>query len=90
MLNESESRISRMLYKLTAELAMTMNIVAATHNISQNQLRELRATCIDEVKRTNGTYSLKGAVDNLQYSFKKQRAFSPKKRTFPPRGVVYP
>ncbi len=63
MLNESESRISRMLFKLTVELAMTMNIVAATHNIYPNQLRELRATCIDEVKRTNGTYSLKDAVD---------------------------
>lgn len=63
MLNDSESRISRMLFKLTVELAMTMNIVAATHNITQNQLRELRATCVNEVKRTNGTYSLKDAVD---------------------------
>lgn len=63
MLNESESRISRMLFKLTVELAMTMNIVAATHNITQSQLRELRATCVNEVKRTNGTYCLKDAVD---------------------------
>ena len=63
MLNDSESRISRMLFKLTVELAMTMNIVAATHNITQSQLRELRATCVNEVKRTNGTYSLKEAVD---------------------------
>ncbi len=63
MLNDSESRISRMLFKLTVELAMTMNIVAATHNISQSQLRELRSTCVNEVKRTNGSYSLRDAVD---------------------------
>lgn len=63
MLSESESRISRMLFKLTVELSMTMNIIAATHAISQSQLRELRATCVNEVKRTNGSYSLKDAVD---------------------------
>ena len=63
MLSESESRISRMLFKLTVELSMTMNIIAATHAISQGQLRELRATCVNEVKRTNGSYSLKDAVD---------------------------
>ncbi len=63
MLSESENRISRMLFKLTVELAMTMNIVAATHSISQNQLRELRNTCVSEVKRTNGSYDLKDAVD---------------------------
>lgn len=63
MLSESEFRISRMLFKLTVELSMTMNIIAATHAISQNQLRELRATCVNEVKRTNGSYSLKDAVE---------------------------
>ena len=63
MLSESESRICRMLFKLTVELSMTMNIIAATHAISQSQLRELRATCVNEVKRTNGSYSLKDAVD---------------------------
>ena len=52
-----------MLFKLTVELSMTMNIIAATHAISQSQLRELRATCVNEVKRTNGSYSLKDAVD---------------------------
>lgn len=66
MLSETENRISRMLFKLTVELAMTMNIVAATHNISKNQLRELRATCVSEVKRTNGSYCLKDAVDMQQ------------------------
>ncbi len=63
MLSETENRISRMLFKLTVELAMTMNVVAATHNISQSQLRELRATCVSEIKRTNGSYDLRDAVD---------------------------
>ena len=63
MVAETENRISRMLFKLTVELAMTMNIIAATHNIKRSQLDDLRATCVSEVKRTNGTYSLKDALD---------------------------
>ena len=63
MVSETENRISRMLFKLTVELAMTMNIIAATHNIKRSQLDDLRATCVSEVKRTNGTYSLKDALD---------------------------
>ena len=59
---ESETRISRMLFKLTVELAMTMNIIAATHGISKSDLKELRATCVEDVKKTNGSYSLKDAV----------------------------
>lgn len=60
---ESENRICRMLFKLTVELAMTMNVVAATHNISRGQLEDLRKTCVSEIKRTNGSYSLKDALE---------------------------
>ena len=45
------------------ELAVTMNIVAATNNISREQIRDLRATCVSEVKRTSGSYSLLDAYE---------------------------
>lgn len=63
MVAESDNRISRIIFKLAVELAVTMNIVAATNNISRDQIRDLRATCVSEVKRTNGSYSLLDAYE---------------------------
>ena len=59
----TEDRLSRIIFKLAVELAVTMNIVAATNNISRDQIRDLRATCVSEVKRTNGSYSLLDAYE---------------------------
>ena len=63
IVDESDNRISRIIFKLAVELAVTMNIVAATNNISREQIRDLRATCVSEVKRTNGAYSLMDAYE---------------------------
>lgn len=63
IVDESDNRISRIIFKLAVELAVTMNIVAATNNISREQIRDLRATCVSEVKRTNGSYSLLDAYE---------------------------
>lgn len=63
ILNESDSRISRVLFKLAVEQAITMNVVAATCNISREQLEKLRGTCVSQVKRSNGAYSFEDALD---------------------------
>ena len=63
IVDESDNRISRIIFKLAVELAVTMNIVAATNNISREQIRDLRSTCVSEVKRTNGSYSLLDAYE---------------------------
>lgn len=63
ILNESDSRISRVLFKLAVEQAITMNVVAATCNISREQLEKLRGTCVSQVKRSNGVYSFEDALD---------------------------
>ena len=60
---ESTNQISRILFKMAVEQAITMNVVAATCGISREQLDKLRATCVSQVKRTNGSYSFEDAYD---------------------------
>ena len=59
----SETHICRILFKLAVEQAITMNVVAATCNISREQLEKLRGTCVAQVKRSNGVYSFEDAFD---------------------------
>lgn len=60
---ESDNRISRMLFKLAVELAVTMNVVAASQEIDRISLERLRGECIKEVKRLNGSFSFNDAAD---------------------------
>ena len=61
--HESENRISRLLFKLAVELDMVMNVLAAGMEIPQEDLEHLRGRCVRDVKSTNGSISLKDAVD---------------------------
>lgn len=63
IVNESDNRIGRILFKMAVEQAITMNVVAATCGISRDQLEKLRGTCVSQVKRTNGSYSFEDAYD---------------------------
>ena len=63
IVNESDNRISRILFMMAVEQAITMNVVAATCNISRDQLDKLRGTCVAQVKRSNGAYSFENAYD---------------------------
>lgn len=67
MMNDSDNRISRILFKLAVEQAITMNVVAATCNIPRDQLEKLRATCVTQVKKSNGSYAFEDA-----YNFQKR------------------
>ena len=58
----SENHICRLLFKLAVELDMTMNILAAGIEIPEEQLRQLRGRCVQEVKKTHGMVSLDEAV----------------------------
>ena len=57
------NKISRILFKLAVEQAITMNVVAATCGIGREQLEKLRGTCVAQVKRSNGVYSFEDAFD---------------------------
>ena len=62
-LQGSEDRIARLLFKLTVETSMMMNVLAFAADINTEQLDALRARCIKDVKKTNGTISFKDAVE---------------------------
>ena len=59
----SENHICRLLFKLAVEMDMMMNVLAAAMEIPEEQLRELRGRCIQEVKKTHGMISLDDAVE---------------------------
>ena len=58
----SETRISRLLFKLTVELSMMMHVLAAGLEIDNSQLDDLRWRCVQEVKKTNGGISFKDTL----------------------------
>ena len=60
---ESDHRQNRMIFKLAVEMDMMMNVLAAAMEIPEEQLRELRGRCIQEVKKTHGMISLDDAVE---------------------------
>lgn len=60
---ESDNRQSRMLFKLSVEIAMLQNLFAAFHDVDPESLERLRGECVQEVKRLNGSFSLKDAVE---------------------------
>ena len=60
---ESDNRMSRLIFKLAVELAMTMNIIASSQDIDKLTLTKLRGEYIKEVKKLNGSFSFDDAYD---------------------------
>ena len=58
----SESRIARLLFKLTVEISMMMHVLAAGLEIDASQLDALRWQCVQEVKKTNGSITFKDTL----------------------------
>ncbi|MEE1170963.1 MAG: hypothetical protein U0K87_01290 [Ruminococcus sp.] len=65
LLKENTNRLSKLLFKLAVELAITMNVVAANQGVDKEVLNTLRGECIKEVKKTNGIFTFDEA-DNWQ------------------------
>lgn len=59
---ESDNRTSRLLFKLSVEMAMMMNILASIQDIDDITLNRLRGECVKEVKKLNGAFSMDDAV----------------------------
>ena len=68
LLRETESRHSGNLFRLSVEMSMMMNILAAGLEISDEDLRKLRGRCVNEVKKTKGKISMEEAVKFQQGS----------------------
>ena len=63
IVDESDSKRNGLIFKMAVEIAMLQNIIAANYDIASQSLERLRGQCVKEVKRINGTLSLKDAVD---------------------------
>lgn len=48
---------------LAVELAVTMNVVAATSDIDKEDIERIRGACVNEVKRMNGSFTFNTAHD---------------------------
>ena len=62
VLKETENRQANNLFRLSVEMSMMMNILAAGLEISDEDLRKLRGRCVNEVKKTKGKISMEEAV----------------------------
>lgn len=56
------SRIGRLLFKLTVELDMNANILAALGEYNPDGLERLRGQCVQNAKQTNGEISFEDAL----------------------------
>lgn len=61
-IQDTENRIARLLFKVAVELDMVMNVVAGTMRIEEDLVKQLRSTCIQNVKRTGGAVTFDEAV----------------------------
>ncbi len=59
----TENRLSRLLFKLSVETAIMMNVVAASNDIDRESLDRLRISCVKEVKRLNGNFTFEDALE---------------------------
>lgn len=59
---KTEDRLSKLIFKLSVELSMTMHILASTVEIDETTLRKLRAKCVKDIKATVGTINFEEIV----------------------------
>ncbi|MBP1564099.1 MAG: hypothetical protein J6C38_10360 [Oscillospiraceae bacterium] len=62
VVNGSEQRINRNLFKIAVELGKISHTLAAANDVDEDTLRELHAMCVDEVRHINGVINFESAV----------------------------
>ncbi len=58
-----EHDLSKTIFKMSVEISMMMNIIAATHNIDNQTLKDLRSKCIKDVKESSGKISFDDIIE---------------------------
>ncbi len=56
-INLLEQNLSKSIFKMSVEISMMMNIIAAINNIDNQTLNNLRNKCIKDVKESSGKIS---------------------------------
>ncbi|WP_343246993.1 hypothetical protein [Diplocloster hominis] len=54
LIGQTEERLSKLLFKVSVELAKLSNILAATQEIDDETLKRLQQKCVQEVRKING------------------------------------
>ena len=62
IVDNSDNRQNRMMFKLAVEIAIVQNLIAATQDIDPVSLERLRGECVKEVKRLNSGFSFEDAL----------------------------
>lgn len=62
VINGSEQRINRNLFKIAVELGKLAHTIAAANDVDEDTLRELHSMCVDEVRHINGVINFESAV----------------------------
>ena len=62
IVENSENRMARLLFKLAVEMSMMMNILASNAEIDEVLLQKLRGKCINDVKKTIGSVTFEEVV----------------------------
>ena len=62
IVDESSNRISRLLFKMAVEQAVSENILAAVCEVDPQDVTRLRGQCIEEIRKTNGLLSFDKAL----------------------------
>lgn len=63
IVDNSDNRQNRMMFKLAVEVAIVQNLIAVTQDIDPLTLERLRGECVKEVKRLNGGFSFEDAME---------------------------
>ena len=66
IVDSSDTRMCRMLFKLAVEMAIMMNLIAKNSNLDEITLQRLRGYCINEVKKSNGMISFEDVIKSLR------------------------
>jgi hypothetical protein len=64
-LDDSENRVSRLLFKLAVELSLVMHVVAAGKGVGDIPLARLRGKCVEDVRKSIGSVDM-GKIDEYQ------------------------
>ncbi len=63
VIQNSEARTARLLFKLAVEVSMMTKVFAMGLQIDPRDLERVREQCVQQVKKTNGSISFKDAVE---------------------------
>ena len=62
IVDESDNRMSKLLFKIAVEMAVAENILAAVCDVDEIEVKRLRGQCVKEIKSTNGLLSFEKAL----------------------------